>query len=435
MGRKRAAGAEGNRHERSEVQEVENSEMPGIQKSKIANVLFVDAYPKIGGGQQVLFSMTTRLNPERYRPLVALPPTNPLHDRLVEAGVRTVDLWFDESNYTMPSVRRPQSVLKSAASIVRVIRDIVKLARQEKSDIIHANSAVAGIHALPAAMLLGIPCVVHHHDFNTSTFANKLLKVLMRYPRAGMIFVARVLAEHYGVGKNPSYPWRVIYNGVDTAVFRPDPEARAAFYRELGASPDHFWVGAVGRLERWKGFDILIDAFALVAAKHPNARLVIIGDVVFDHLKDVKTELQDQVKRLGLQDKVVFAGFRADMPTVMAAIDMLAHSPIDREGFPVTLLEAMAAARPIVTVPAGGTVEQVFNGKNGYLVPSRDRKAIAEAISHVIADPALARRLGETGRRLIEERFSVEAQAAQVEQLYDLLLCSEVPKPFPNPSR
>jgi glycosyltransferase involved in cell wall biosynthesis len=391
------------------------------------NVLYVDAYPKIGGGQRVLHDMATKLNPQLYRPVVGLPPANPLQDKLGRDGVRTVTIPFRESNYTLPNVLKPLTVLDSFFNVVRVIGNLISLGRSEKIDIMHANSAIAGVHALPAAMWLGIPCVVHAHDFNTAPFTNFFLKQMMRYPRSALIFVARVLAEHYGVNNKTNYLHRVIYNGVQTDVYRPDPNARGEFLRELGIPQECFVIGAVGRLERWKGFDVLLNAFALVSQKHPQARLVMVGDVVFDRLKNVKEELRETVRDLGLEGKVIFTGFRSDIPHVMAAIDLLAHSPVQREGFPMTLLEAMACARPIVTVPAGGTVEQVFNGRNGFLVPAGDIEALAAAISQLIANPDLARRYGETGRRMVEEQFNVDLMVSEVQSLYDRLLGANAP--------
>jgi L-malate glycosyltransferase len=386
--------------------------------AKPMKVLYVDAYPKFGGGQQVLYFMASTVNRKLYDPIVAMPPNNPLKEQLQREGVRCVALDFVESNYTMPSLLRPITLLTTGASIVRVVTQIIRLARQEGVDFIHANSAVAGVHSIPAAALLGLPCVVHSHDFNTAQVTNRLLTSLMHYKRSAMIFVSRVLAIHYKPSEQ-SYPYSVIHNAVDSTVYHPDPNARSELLEELGLPHDSFLIGGVGRIERWKGFDLVIKAFARIAARHPHARLVIVGDVIFDRLKDYKLELSELARRLGVEDKVTFTGFRSDIPRVMAGIDLLVHCPIDREGFPMIMIEAMASARPIVTVPSGGTVEQVFDGVNGLLAPTGDVEAIAKSMSRMIEDPQMAKRMGEVGLLMFQKDLTVEKFASRIERFYD----------------
>ena len=385
--------------------------------SKVKKILYLDAYPKFGGGQQVVYNVVSRLDRSRYRPLVAVPPHNPFRERLADVGIRSVGIDFRESNYRMPSLTRPLSVPLTLASMLRVICQITRLAKREKADLIHANSAAIGVHAVPAAALLGLPIVVHAHDFLTAHLTNWLLTLLMSYKRASMIFVSRALAEHYNAARH-SYPYRVIHNGVDSALFSPDPTARHALLNELGLPPYSFLIGAIGRLERMKGFDLVIQAFATVVAEHPQARLLIVGDVDFDRLRSVKDDLMQLARDLGISDKVVFTGFRSDVPRIMAGIDVLAHCPRTGEGFSMILTEAMACARPVVTVGTGGTVEQIEHGLNGFLVPPKDIAALANAIARLVADPEMARKMGAEGRRIVEERLMLEKQAAEIDRYY-----------------
>ncbi|HUS16103.1 MAG TPA: glycosyltransferase, partial [Chloroflexia bacterium] len=189
-------------------------------------VLYIDAYPKIGGGQQVLLSVVTRLAPDEYRPLVGLPAGSPLHGRLAAAGVPTVALPFDRANLTLPDWQHPLSLVRAMASVARAVLAIDRLVGRERIDLIHANSVVAGVHALPVAMRRGIPCVVHAHDFLTAALTDRSLRRMLGYRRAAMIFVSRALATYYGATPG-GYTYRVIHNGVDLQEFRADPHARA----------------------------------------------------------------------------------------------------------------------------------------------------------------------------------------------------------------
>jgi glycosyltransferase involved in cell wall biosynthesis len=397
-------------------------------------VLYIDAYPGIGGGQHVLLALVTRL-PAGYTPVVALPPASPLHARLAAVGVRSVALDFQDSNYTMPDFMKPLSVLLTARSMVRVMWRIVELARREKIDLIHANSAVVGVHALPAAAWLRLPCIVHAHDFNTAPLTNRLLTWLMHYRKSAMIFVSYALAQHYSANRR-RYFQRVVHNGIDGATFHPDRTARAKLLADLGLPDECFLIGAVGRLEWWKGFDLVIQAFATVAAQHPQARLIVVGDVVFDHLRGVKDDLVRLSRQLGLADKVIFTGFRSDVPQILAGIDLLVHCPRDQEAFSMVLIEALACARPIVTVASGGSVEQVFDGVNGFLVPVSDVPALAAATGRMVAEPEMARRMGQAGLRIFHDSLTIEHFAANIERFYDDVLARNVPHATPEaPSR
>lgn len=404
----------------------------GADTPRPARVLYVDAYPKIGGGQQVLLSLVTRLAPERYRPVVGLPPASPLRPLLAAAGVPSVGLPFTMRNWMLPNWRRPLSVLGTAADVVRVIAAIIREARRADADLIHANSVVAGVHALPAAMLLGIPCVVHAHDFLTARLTDASLKLLLRYRRGAMIFVSEALARYYGASAPARY--RVVHNGVDPARFRPDPVARSGFRAELGLPADAVVIGAVGRIEPGKGFGRLVEAFAPVAAAHPAVHLVLVGDAVFADGQRVALALRAQVQRLGLAARVHFTGFRADMPTVMAGLDLLVHSPSAPEGFGLILVEAMACGHPVITVPVGGIPEVVTDGENGLLVPPDDTAALSVAIARVLDDPELAARLGDAGRRRVLAQFTCDGQARAITELYDALLGAPARLPADGPA-
>ena len=166
---------------------------------------------------------------------MALPPSSPLGPQLQEVGVRSVRLPFRRSNSSLPDLRRPGSVLRSAASVARVVREIVRLARRERIDLIHANSVVAGVHALPAAMLLRLPCVVHARDFNTAQLTILGLKEMLRYRRSAAVYVSEALARFHGERLNGNPRRRIIHNGVDTQVVPPGPGGRERLRAGAGA--------------------------------------------------------------------------------------------------------------------------------------------------------------------------------------------------------
>jgi glycosyltransferase involved in cell wall biosynthesis len=385
-------------------------------------VLYVDAYPKTGGGQQVLLSVASRLTTSRYTPVVALPSTSPFRALLFQAGIRSLGVSFTKDNYTLPSLSRPPSPIFTAFTMARAIYEIIRLARREKIALIHANSAVAGVHSIPAAIILRLPCIVHAHDFQTSGWTNSLLKLLLRYKRSAIVFVSEALAKHYKLGAQPTKV-RVIHNGIDISKFRPDESARAAVIQEYGLPVDAFIVGSVGRIEPRKGLAQVVEALASAARLHPRVRLLVVGEAPPDQL-EWKAQLMDRIAQLNVADKVIFAGFLDSMPRVVAGLDVLAACATGEggEAFPLNVLEAMACGRPVISVPQGGVVEQVVDKETGFLVESGDIGAIVDALIALIEDPELARRMGAAGRRVVEQHFRVDQQVRAFEQLYAEML-------------
>jgi glycosyltransferase involved in cell wall biosynthesis len=194
-----------------------------------------------------------------------------------------------------------------------------------------------------------------------------------------------------------------------------------ALRREWGVEPDEVLVGQVGRLSAWKGPEDLLAAAAQVAARRDKVRFVLVGDVVPGE-EERLGRLRAQSAALGLEDRVIWAGFRTDVPQVMAALDLLVLPSRLPEPFGMVLLEAMATGKPVIATDQGGPREIVRDGETGFLVPPGDPTALAEAISTLAADAALRRQMGLAARARAVQRFSLTPYVAAVEALYQDLL-------------
>ncbi len=132
-----------------------------------------------------------------------------------------------------------------------------------------------------------------------------------------------------------------------------------------------------------------------------------------------EAELRARAERLGVAGRVVFAGYRSDVPALLAGCDVFCL-PSSAEGLPLVVLEAMARGKPVVTTPAGGTAELVVDGVTGLLVPPGDAAALAEALSGLLADPDRARQLGEAGRERVRTEFSAARAAEEILRIYEI---------------
>jgi glycosyltransferase involved in cell wall biosynthesis len=204
----------------------------------------------------------------------------------------------------------------------------------------------------------------------------------------------------------------VIHNGIDTRVFEPPPEEQTRELRRALAL-DGRWpvVGVVANLIDYKGLQYFLPAWASVVDRHRKAVVLLVGD------GPLRGSLEARVRALGLDDAARFLGKRADVPALLALMDLVVHPSLE-EGFSNAILEAMAAGKPVVATAVGGTPEAVTDGVTGRLVPARDAGALADAMLELLGSSEEPRRLGEAARRRVYEHFRVDAMVRRHEQVY-----------------
>jgi glycosyltransferase involved in cell wall biosynthesis len=297
----------------------------------------------------------------------------------------------------------------------------MRVAQKRRATVMHGHWVVPG-GALAAAARPGLPLVVSLHGSDVFVAErNALARAIARrvFGRAGAITAcSEDLARRAGALGAPPARIEVVPYGVDVDRFKPDADARRAVRAALGGSADDPLVVAAGRLVRKKGFEFLIDALPLV---EPTRTVVAIAGG-----GDLESELRARAARLGVSDRVRFLGDRPqdEVARLFAAADVAVVPSVrddsgNVDGLPNVLLEALAAATPVVATPAGGIGAVVRDGDTGRIVPERDPAALAAAIGSLLADPAQARRLADRGRALVQTRFGWPAAAERFEAAYD----------------
>ena len=214
------------------------------------------------------------------------------------------------------------------------------------------------------------------------------------------------------------FPWRrprraFIPNGIQVG---PAPTAAdtARARASLGLEADDLVVGTVAALRVEKAHEVLLRAVARLAPALPRLKAVLIGSGVRED------ELRAEAQSLGIADRVVFAGFRSDAVSLLPALDVKCLTSV-QETFPVSVLEAMAAARPVVMTDCEGIPEIVIEGETGHIVPIGDDAALADRLAALLADPALRARMGAAGRRRAAREFPVERTLRRYEELFEWL--------------
>jgi len=201
-----------------------------------------------------------------------------------------------------------------------------------------------------------------------------------------------------------------IHNGIDADhYFRP--EVRAACRQELGISDEIDLIGYTGRLEVGKGLEPLVQAMPAILQARPHARLLLVGD------GPLREALIGLAHGIGVASAVICTGFRTDVPRLLAAMDLFVLASL-AEGLPLSLLEAMAAGKPVVATPVGGVVELIENEVTGLLVPPSDPAALGMAILRLLEDKSLAEQVRRQARFHVADRFSLPRMVQAYDALY-----------------
>jgi glycosyltransferase involved in cell wall biosynthesis len=297
---------------------------------------------------------------------------------------------------------------------------LLQLLRREGVDVLHMHTAVAAnITARVVGRLAGAKVVSHLHienHFRPNPLARAVYRAL---DNASVRLSHAILAVSDDTRRSlerQGYPGdriETVHNGVDLPPAGPGTDIRD----ELGLDAGAKVVGSVARLCDVKGQRELIEALALLRNGAADARLLLVGDDL-EANGSYRQGLERRAEELGVRDRVHLVGHRDDVDAVLESIDVFAL-PSWTEGLPMTLLEAMSHARPVLATPVGGTPELVVDGETGVLVRPRDPAALARGLARLLGDPAAARAMGEAGRRRVAERFTAAEMERRVLAVYD----------------
>jgi glycosyltransferase involved in cell wall biosynthesis len=338
----------------------------------------------------------------------------------VESPLRAVLESRGISVHSVPFQRLNQSGAAMPLRWLRAAMRVAEVARLEKVDILHSNTARAHLVGSLAAGLSRKPLVWTLHD---NSLPLRIARILSPAP-ARAIAVSDWLKQHYA----PAGLRRKLVeipNGLEPAPVTG--QAAGELRTELGVPPDAPFVINVGRLVAGKAPHVFVEAARMVAAAVPGAFFALVGapDAVeagqpaATYAGDV---LAKALTHSELGKHMLLTGHRADVARFFAAADVAVYSSVLPEGLPTVLLEAMQASRPVVATAIGGALEIVVDGVTGRLVPTSNPGAMAAGILECLNDPARARSWGQSGRARLEQSFSLKGQARQTEAVYRSVL-------------
>lgn len=363
---------------------------------KPLKTLHIDSEQNWGGGQRQVAGLCSYLRDQGHAVKIICRPGAKLQQWANEAGIESIPV-------EMKSSLSLSSILKLRSVILR-----------ERPDVVHLHASRAHVLGSIAANLAGVKVVIatrrmdHQINMiwpNTSAYG--------KWTTAVVAISSTVRDVMIQCGVDPS-KIRLIESGADVSRFEAassDPDLRVS----LGVAASTPLVCVAATLGEHKGVRYLIEAAAILKATSSPIHLVIAGD------GDQRAELESLARELGVGAS--FLGFYADMPSLVASIDIFAM-PSMGEGLGVAVLEAMAAGKPVVASAVGGLRESIIDGVTGYLVPARDSQALAGAIGRLIANPTMAVEFGSAGQARASSIYSLDNMARRNEALYYELISS-----------
>lgn len=371
-------------------------------------ILFVDQSGELGGAELSLLDLAQH---HRESCLVCTFSPGPFPQRLSQQRIAVEVL--DQKPLNFQRQGGLAQAVKSLGQLWPLISHVSRLSSQY--DCIYANTQKALVVGAIASFLGRKPLVYHLRDIISAehfsalsrraiiTFANRASLVIANSKASQSAFIAAG-----GQAERSS----VVYNGFDLDAHRGSGQARLPIRSNLGLA-EQFVVGHFSRLSPWKGQHVLIDALPHCP---PQVTAIFIGDALFGE-SDYAAQLHRQVETLGLAGRVKFLGFRSDIPELMSACDLIAHTSTAAEPFGRVIVEGMLSDRPVVAAAAGGALEIIEPGETGWLSPPGDSAKLAEIITTACRDPELAREIARQAQIAAQERFSLASTNAQIDAL------------------
>jgi glycosyltransferase involved in cell wall biosynthesis len=357
---------------------------------------------KIGGAEMLLRELTQGLLDRNFRVTVCYNTAGPLVDSF---NAMDIELFH------FPSKARINPFL---------ITQLSGVMKRGKPQLVHTHLFKSDFHGRLAARLSGVPVVIstlHNNDVWARRFPlGQIYGATARFTDALIAVSQEVRQYHLQYTGIPAEKIVTIENGVDLSRFSTiDTMPGENFRKEFNIDSKAPLFGIIGRLVPQKDHFLFLRTAAEILKKLPLARFLIVGD------GELRGAIEEEARRLSLLPALIFTGIRRDIPAILDALDVLVFSS-KWEGLPVTLLEGMAASRPVVSTAVDGVRDVLQDGITGILGPAGDYYALAQACLKLANNVELRKSMGLAGRKLVSERYSIVSMIDRTVALYQKYL-------------
>jgi len=391
-------------------------------KSK-KNILFVSIANDMYGSSKVLLSLVLQMQKqsENYHPIVCLPlGEGPLKDIMSAEGIQIIE---------MPAVKLTRTMLKSL-SFFGLLRDYFKAKKilKQKLNGIEISCVQSNTLATMFGALYGVfhkpKHIVHVHEImDRPKIASFFFKTVLQLFSNHIVYNSMATQGFYnGMSRKIEKKSTLILNGVDYNEVATSEVRKMEIRKDLfQANDDQFLIGLIGRINRLKGHHLLLEAFQEISEKYPKAKLCFVGSTP-PNQEFYLTNLQDEVKNLGLTGKVSFVDFQDNIYAVLESLDLVIVPSTEPESFGLIVVEAMLAKRAVIGSDIGGISTIIDHKETGVLFPPNDKLALATAISEIVEDREMKQNMEAKAYQKAVEVYSTTAMYEKFNQLYNRVL-------------
>jgi len=378
-----------------------------------------DASLQSGAFKNLLY-MSTEIEKMNYQPVLVL--NQDANDTSLLADHRHISFHFTQ----LPRPKRGQSAsyyLRYCAQNIQSIAKLAEIIRRERVDLVHVDG-IFDLYGVIAARIARVPCVWH---IRSELLPGFVLRSLL--PRATLLLSDAIVVVSDSVRQH-MFQQQGIYSdkivvihdpGPDFAAFHPNIDT-AATRGEFGIDRQAFLVIQVAKLSQRKGHATLVRAAPRVLEQFPQTHFMIVGgELEGAHHRSYANHLKALPQELGVQDRVLFAGYRPDIPQIMAAADIVVQGSTYPDPFPGVVLQGMAVGRPVIASNLGGPREQIEDQVSGLLIAPGDPAALAEAICRLLGDEQQRLALGRAAAQRVRSMFTAERFFQRLSDLYESL--------------
>ena len=366
-----------------------------MNKSRV--LIFTNSF-RLGGSERQAVELIKRLDRSCFKPIVAcFQEDGPLREEL-PSDILDV--------YKFP--------LKGFFNVTAVLQagQFLRFLGRMRVQVVQCFDFYSNVFAIPLARLSGVPVILasRRDEASMRTMAQQRVERWSYYLATGVVANAEAIKDQL-VKRDKVFSEKVwvIHNGLDLDRFdrQGGPPSEGTIPQSQGLR-----IAVVANLRPEKGHLVLLDAAQRLTISNPQTRFLIVGDGV------MRERIETRVRELGLTEQVQLTGAVKDIPALLRSVDIAVLPSLKNEGFPNAVMEAMAAAVPVVATDAGGTSELVIDGLTGFMVQPGNAAALGDAIGRLCDDAEVRRKMGEAGRRRIVDHFTIDRMTRKFEALY-----------------
>jgi glycosyltransferase involved in cell wall biosynthesis len=378
------------------------------------NLLYVITKLELGGAQKQILALLRSLNKEEFKPFLFTAQDG----ILLNEAMRVDGLTVIKSRY----LQRPINPLKDLLAII----EIYKFIKKNNIEIVHTHSSKAGILGRLAARLAKVKAIIHTvHGWSFNDYQPSLKRIFFIWlERISANFTHRLVVVsqrdkqrglNMHIGGEDKYV--IISYGIDYSEFSA-AKKNQGLRREFGIDADDIVVAMVSCFKPQKAPRDFIKLAQLVCRDIPKAKFILVGDGV------LRKNIERWIYEFNLQERIILTGWRKDVPRILSETDIFVLTSL-WEGLPISVLEAMAAALPIVATNTGGISEIISEGKTGFLVAPRDMDEMNRKLGLLLKDEDLRKRIGQNARDSLDGNFCIKNMKTQNENLYRGLISTK----------